>query len=163
MPASRVSTIRSDDVNLLPKPAQQPCPIYIAGTPRSTQIGDRGVERSLRRIARFADGWMTNQIELERFRDYLGRLRVCWSKRDAIRRHSRPFCITASPSMPIAIRRFAKQKLFSMPIIKKTLRARASKSGTPAGRWNIALECVAWIYRGRSRPRHHSPDRQRSK
>jgi alkanesulfonate monooxygenase SsuD/methylene tetrahydromethanopterin reductase-like flavin-dependent oxidoreductase (luciferase family) len=64
-----------EDVNLLPKPAQQPCPIYIAGTPRSTQIGDRGVERSLRRIARYADGWMTNQIELERFKDYLGRLR----------------------------------------------------------------------------------------
>lgn len=63
-----------DDINLLPKPAQQPCPIYIAGTPRSTQIGDRGVERSLRRIARYADGWMTNQIELERFRDYRGRL-----------------------------------------------------------------------------------------
>ena len=64
-----------DDVNLLPKPEQQPCPIYIAGTPRSTQIGDRGVERSLRRIARYADGWMTNQIELERFRDYVARLR----------------------------------------------------------------------------------------
>jgi alkanesulfonate monooxygenase SsuD/methylene tetrahydromethanopterin reductase-like flavin-dependent oxidoreductase (luciferase family) len=64
-----------DDVNLLPKPAQQPCPIYIAGTPRSNQIGDRGVARSLRRIARFADGWMTNQIELERFRDYRERLR----------------------------------------------------------------------------------------
>jgi alkanesulfonate monooxygenase SsuD/methylene tetrahydromethanopterin reductase-like flavin-dependent oxidoreductase (luciferase family) len=63
------------DVNLLPKPAQQPCPIYIAGTPRSNQIGDSGLERSLRRIARFADGWMTNQIELERFRDYVGRLR----------------------------------------------------------------------------------------
>jgi alkanesulfonate monooxygenase SsuD/methylene tetrahydromethanopterin reductase-like flavin-dependent oxidoreductase (luciferase family) len=62
------------DVNLLPKPAQQPCPIYIAGTPRSNQIGDSGVERSLRRIARFADGWMTNQIELERFKDYLGQL-----------------------------------------------------------------------------------------
>jgi alkanesulfonate monooxygenase SsuD/methylene tetrahydromethanopterin reductase-like flavin-dependent oxidoreductase (luciferase family) len=64
-----------EDINLLPKPAQQPCPIYIAGTPRSNQIGDRGVERSLRRIARYADGWMTNQIELERFKDYLGRLR----------------------------------------------------------------------------------------
>jgi alkanesulfonate monooxygenase SsuD/methylene tetrahydromethanopterin reductase-like flavin-dependent oxidoreductase (luciferase family) len=63
------------DVNLLPKPAQQPCPIYIAGTPRSNQIGDGGLERSLRRIARFADGWMTNQIELERLRDYVGRLR----------------------------------------------------------------------------------------
>src|SRR5918995_324129 len=64
-----------DDVNLLPKPAQQPCPIYIAGTPRPTQIGERGVERSLRRIARYADGWMTNQIELAMFRDYVGRLR----------------------------------------------------------------------------------------
>ena len=64
-----------DDVNLLPKPVQQPCPIYIAGTPRPTQIGERGVERSLRRIARYADGWMTNQIELDMFQDYLRRLR----------------------------------------------------------------------------------------
>jgi alkanesulfonate monooxygenase SsuD/methylene tetrahydromethanopterin reductase-like flavin-dependent oxidoreductase (luciferase family) len=63
-----------DDVNLLPKSAQQPCPIYIAGTPRPAQIGERGVERSLRRIARYADGWMTNQIELAMFQDYLGRL-----------------------------------------------------------------------------------------
>ena len=63
-----------DDVNLLPKPAQQPCPIYIAGTPRPTQIGDCGVERSLRRIARYADGWMTNQIELSMFEDYQKRL-----------------------------------------------------------------------------------------
>jgi alkanesulfonate monooxygenase SsuD/methylene tetrahydromethanopterin reductase-like flavin-dependent oxidoreductase (luciferase family) len=64
-----------DDVNLLPKPAQHPCPIYIAGTPRPTQIGERGVERSLRRIARYADGWMSNQIELAMFQDYQGRLR----------------------------------------------------------------------------------------
>ena len=28
----------------------------------------------MRRIAHYADGWMTNQIELERFKDYLGRL-----------------------------------------------------------------------------------------
>ncbi len=63
-----------DDVDLLPKPAQKPCPIYIAGTPRSAQIGDRGVERSLRRIARFADGWMTNQIELTMFQEYRSRL-----------------------------------------------------------------------------------------
>jgi alkanesulfonate monooxygenase SsuD/methylene tetrahydromethanopterin reductase-like flavin-dependent oxidoreductase (luciferase family) len=64
-----------DDVNLLPKPAQRPCPIYIAGTPRPSQIGDGGVERSLRRIARYADGWMTNQIELGMFREYAARLR----------------------------------------------------------------------------------------
>jgi alkanesulfonate monooxygenase SsuD/methylene tetrahydromethanopterin reductase-like flavin-dependent oxidoreductase (luciferase family) len=64
-----------DDVNLLPKPAQQPCPIYIAGTPRPVRIGEPGVERSLRRIARYADGWMSNQIALAMFQDYLGRLR----------------------------------------------------------------------------------------
>jgi alkanesulfonate monooxygenase SsuD/methylene tetrahydromethanopterin reductase-like flavin-dependent oxidoreductase (luciferase family) len=63
-----------DDVNLLPKPAQRPCPIYIAGTPRPTQIGDAGVELALRRIARYADGWMSNQIELSMFQDYQGRL-----------------------------------------------------------------------------------------
>ena len=64
-----------DDVNLLPKPAQRPCPIYIAGTPRAAQIGERGVERALRRIARYADGWMSNQIELSMFRDHKVRLR----------------------------------------------------------------------------------------
>jgi alkanesulfonate monooxygenase SsuD/methylene tetrahydromethanopterin reductase-like flavin-dependent oxidoreductase (luciferase family) len=64
-----------DDVNLLPKPTQRPCPIYIAGTPRAVQIGERGVERSLRRIARYADGWMSNQIEPAMFQDYAGRLR----------------------------------------------------------------------------------------
>jgi alkanesulfonate monooxygenase SsuD/methylene tetrahydromethanopterin reductase-like flavin-dependent oxidoreductase (luciferase family) len=64
-----------NDVNLLPKPTQRPCPIYIAGTPRASNIGAGGVERALRRIARFADGWMTNQIELPLFLDYLARLR----------------------------------------------------------------------------------------
>lgn len=63
-----------DDVHLLPKPAQQPCPIYIAGTPRPAQIGERGVERSLRRIAHYADGWMSNQIEARMFREYRDRL-----------------------------------------------------------------------------------------
>jgi alkanesulfonate monooxygenase SsuD/methylene tetrahydromethanopterin reductase-like flavin-dependent oxidoreductase (luciferase family) len=62
------------DVNLLPRPVQVPCPIYIAGTPRASQIGSGGVERALRRIARFADGWMTNQIELTMFQDYRQRL-----------------------------------------------------------------------------------------
>src|SRR5689334_16362768 len=64
-----------DDVNLLPKPRQRPCPIYIAGTPRAAQIGEAGVERALRRIAHYADGWMSNQIELSMFRDHKGRLR----------------------------------------------------------------------------------------
>ncbi|MGB7950281.1 MAG: LLM class flavin-dependent oxidoreductase, partial [Candidatus Binatia bacterium] len=66
---------RFDDVDLLPKPVQQPCPIFIAGTPRASSIGEPGVERALRRMARYADGWMTNQIEPSLLRDYLARLR----------------------------------------------------------------------------------------
>jgi alkanesulfonate monooxygenase SsuD/methylene tetrahydromethanopterin reductase-like flavin-dependent oxidoreductase (luciferase family) len=69
-----------EDVNLLPKPVQQPCPIFIAGTPRATSIGEEGVERALRRIARHADGWMTNQIELSLFQDYAARLREMLSE-----------------------------------------------------------------------------------
>jgi alkanesulfonate monooxygenase SsuD/methylene tetrahydromethanopterin reductase-like flavin-dependent oxidoreductase (luciferase family) len=64
-----------EDVNLIPKPVQRPCPIYIAGTPRARNIGEQGVERALRRIARYADGWMTNQIEPGLLRDYGGRLK----------------------------------------------------------------------------------------
>jgi alkanesulfonate monooxygenase SsuD/methylene tetrahydromethanopterin reductase-like flavin-dependent oxidoreductase (luciferase family) len=63
-----------EDVNLLPKPVQNPCPIYIAGTPRAAQIGEHGVERALRRIARYADGWMMNQIEPSLLEDYSSRL-----------------------------------------------------------------------------------------
>jgi len=66
---------RFHDVDLLPKPVQQPCPILIAGTPRASSIGEPGVERALRRIARYADGWMTNQIEPSLLQDYLARLR----------------------------------------------------------------------------------------
>jgi alkanesulfonate monooxygenase SsuD/methylene tetrahydromethanopterin reductase-like flavin-dependent oxidoreductase (luciferase family) len=65
-----------EDINLLPKPLQRPCPIYIAGTPRSNTIGERGVERALRRIARYADGWMTNQIQPQLFKEYLSRIRT---------------------------------------------------------------------------------------
>ncbi len=64
-----------EEVNLLPKPVQQPCPIYIAATPRLNSISERGVERALRRIARFSDGWMTNQIRPEMVKDYLSRIR----------------------------------------------------------------------------------------
>lgn len=63
-----------DDVNLEPKPVQSPCPIYIAATPRAEVIGETGVERALRRIARYGDGWMTNQIEPELLSRYRSRI-----------------------------------------------------------------------------------------
>jgi alkanesulfonate monooxygenase SsuD/methylene tetrahydromethanopterin reductase-like flavin-dependent oxidoreductase (luciferase family) len=66
---------RFDDVNLLPKPVQQPCPIWIAATPRPQNLGEKGVERVLRRIALNGDGWQTILITPEMFRDYLTRIR----------------------------------------------------------------------------------------
>jgi len=48
-----------EDVNLEPKPVRQPCPIWIASNPTERAIGREGVERALRRVAQYADGWMT--------------------------------------------------------------------------------------------------------
>jgi alkanesulfonate monooxygenase SsuD/methylene tetrahydromethanopterin reductase-like flavin-dependent oxidoreductase (luciferase family) len=48
-----------EDVNLEPKPVRQPCPIWIASNPTERAIGREGVERALRRVARYGDGWMT--------------------------------------------------------------------------------------------------------
>jgi alkanesulfonate monooxygenase SsuD/methylene tetrahydromethanopterin reductase-like flavin-dependent oxidoreductase (luciferase family) len=49
--------VRFEDVTVLPKPAQQPPPIYIASQPNP----ELRAERALRRIARLADGWMTTR------------------------------------------------------------------------------------------------------
>src|SRR2546426_8413694 len=54
-----------DGVTLEPRPGQQPCPIWIASNPTGltwkggASASEAGVERSVRRIARHADGWMT--------------------------------------------------------------------------------------------------------
>lgn len=64
-----------EDVNLLPKPIQQPCPIWIAATPRATLIGEEGVNKALRRIALNADGWQTTLLTPEMFKNYLARIR----------------------------------------------------------------------------------------
>ena len=63
-----------EGVNLQPRPIQNPCPIWIASNPTGLTWKDGGsaseavIERSLRRVARFADGWMTNKVTPEQFR-----------------------------------------------------------------------------------------------
>jgi alkanesulfonate monooxygenase SsuD/methylene tetrahydromethanopterin reductase-like flavin-dependent oxidoreductase (luciferase family) len=126
-----------DDVDLLPKPIQQPCPIYIAGTPRATSIGERGVERSLRRIARYADGWMTNQIELPLLQDYLKRLRemLVEEGRDPEKFKTVLYygiSVNRNPSKP-----FAKPRPFLTRITSRTFHEKGWKSGLPAGRSSI--------------------------
>jgi alkanesulfonate monooxygenase SsuD/methylene tetrahydromethanopterin reductase-like flavin-dependent oxidoreductase (luciferase family) len=59
---------RTDGVTVEPKPVQRPLPIWIASNPTTVTykvgqaIDARNVERAFRRVARLADGWMTNKI-----------------------------------------------------------------------------------------------------
>jgi alkanesulfonate monooxygenase SsuD/methylene tetrahydromethanopterin reductase-like flavin-dependent oxidoreductase (luciferase family) len=69
-----------ENVPLQPRPVQQPCPIWIASNPTGltwkdgASAPDSIVERSLRRVARYADGWMTNKVSPEQFRRQWARI-----------------------------------------------------------------------------------------
>ena len=63
------------DVELLPKPVQQPVPIMIAANPKPGQADEAAVERILRRVARHADGWQTDATPVETFRERFQRIR----------------------------------------------------------------------------------------
>lgn len=71
---------RFDKVTLRPRPVQQPCPIWIASNPTGLTWKDGAsasaavVERSFRRVARYADGWMTNKVSPQEFRRQWGRI-----------------------------------------------------------------------------------------
>lgn len=96
-----------EDVNLLPKPVQQLCPIWIAATPRAKNIGEEGVERALRRIARHADGWQTTLLTPEMFQDYLSRIHAMMREegRDPGRfRTSLYYNLNANPDREAAFR-----------------------------------------------------------
>lgn len=64
-----------DDVDLEPKPVQQPCPIWIASNPTERTIGAAGVERALRRVAHYGDGWMTGTTRPADFKATWDRIR----------------------------------------------------------------------------------------
>jgi alkanesulfonate monooxygenase SsuD/methylene tetrahydromethanopterin reductase-like flavin-dependent oxidoreductase (luciferase family) len=67
-------------VTLEPSPVQQPCPIWLASNPTGLtwRGGDSAspavIERSFRRVARYADGWMTNKVTPAQFRQQWGRI-----------------------------------------------------------------------------------------
>jgi alkanesulfonate monooxygenase SsuD/methylene tetrahydromethanopterin reductase-like flavin-dependent oxidoreductase (luciferase family) len=46
-----------DGVTILPRPVQQPCPIWIAANPPPAMA-----DKPMRRVAKIADGWMTVQM-----------------------------------------------------------------------------------------------------
>ena len=71
---------RFEGVTIEPHPVQSPCPIWIASNPTGltwkggASAADAAVERGYRRVARFADGWMTNKLSPEEFRQQWTRI-----------------------------------------------------------------------------------------
>ena len=69
-----------EGVKIEPRPAQQPCPIWIASNPTGltwkggASASDAAVERGFRRVARYADGWMTNKVSPAQFREQWARI-----------------------------------------------------------------------------------------
>ena len=71
---------RFENVTLEPTPIQQPCPIWIASNPTGltwkggASASEAAVERAFRRVARYADGWMTNKVSPDQFRRQWARI-----------------------------------------------------------------------------------------
>ena len=47
-----------EGIQILPRPVQDPCPIHIAANPFNPRFSDR----SMRRVAKYGDGWMTTTV-----------------------------------------------------------------------------------------------------
>jgi alkanesulfonate monooxygenase SsuD/methylene tetrahydromethanopterin reductase-like flavin-dependent oxidoreductase (luciferase family) len=62
------------NVELLPRPVQQPVPIMIAANPKPGQADEATVERILRRVARHGDGWQTDATPVTTFRGRFARI-----------------------------------------------------------------------------------------
>jgi alkanesulfonate monooxygenase SsuD/methylene tetrahydromethanopterin reductase-like flavin-dependent oxidoreductase (luciferase family) len=73
---------RFQDVTIEPRPVQNPCPIWIASNPTAltwrggASAAQPAVERGFRRVARFADGWMTNKLSPGELGQQFGRIRA---------------------------------------------------------------------------------------
>lgn len=57
-----------EDYDILPKPVQRPCPIWIAVNPRQSIDGSALVKRALERVVRLGDGYMTDAVAPDEFR-----------------------------------------------------------------------------------------------
>jgi alkanesulfonate monooxygenase SsuD/methylene tetrahydromethanopterin reductase-like flavin-dependent oxidoreductase (luciferase family) len=66
---------RFSDVELLPKPMQQPVPIYMAINPGEARVDAATIDRILHRVATHADGWQTDATPVDTFRQRFDTIR----------------------------------------------------------------------------------------
>ena len=64
---------RFENVTVLPRPVQQPVPIWLVANPDPAK--KRNVETSLRRVVRLADGWQTTWNTPESFAQHLSTIK----------------------------------------------------------------------------------------
>ena len=64
-----------NDLEALPKPVQRSVPILIAANPKEQRLDDPVVDRILRRVATYGDGWQTDATPVETFRQRFERIR----------------------------------------------------------------------------------------
>jgi alkanesulfonate monooxygenase SsuD/methylene tetrahydromethanopterin reductase-like flavin-dependent oxidoreductase (luciferase family) len=67
---------RYTDVALLPKPVQQPLPILIASNPKAEHVSAAVVDRIMRRVATYGDGWQTDATPVETFKQRFEAIRT---------------------------------------------------------------------------------------
>jgi alkanesulfonate monooxygenase SsuD/methylene tetrahydromethanopterin reductase-like flavin-dependent oxidoreductase (luciferase family) len=63
------------DVEVLPKPVQQPVPIYMAINPKDARVDAAMIDRILHRVSAYADGWQTDATPVETFRQRFDTIR----------------------------------------------------------------------------------------
>ena len=73
MSTTTASTTSSATSRCLPRPIQQPIPIWVVSNPNTTQVTN--VATGYRRVARLGDGWMTTGKTAPELRDSLAMIR----------------------------------------------------------------------------------------
>jgi alkanesulfonate monooxygenase SsuD/methylene tetrahydromethanopterin reductase-like flavin-dependent oxidoreductase (luciferase family) len=70
------------EVDLEPKPVQQPCPIWIASNPDRDKLSPERYTRAIERVARIADGWMSTVVSPQDFGRRLDEIKMSMHKFD---------------------------------------------------------------------------------
>ena len=128
-----------DGVTLQPSPVQDPCPIWIASNPTGltwqggASASDAVIERSFRRVARYADGWMTNKVTPEQFRQQWGRITAMAREEGRDSRDSATLSITTSISMKIDTQRWPRVRPSWISITPPISAQHSSKDGRLPG------------------------------